>query len=397
MPTELVIRNVRPLERAAVDMRIADGVISEIGAGLVAAPEATVIDGGGQLLVPGFVDAHTHLDKTLYGRPWHRHQAGPSLMDKIENERRLRRELRLDPAEQSANQVQLALSKGTTHIRTHIDIDTESGLNNLHGVMATRERYRDTLTMQLVAFPQSGLLPRPGTLELLDEALRLGAEVVGGLDPSSIDRDPAGHLDAVFGLAQRHGVEVDVHLHEPGLLGAFSVELIAERTRALGMQGKVTISHAFCLGMVDDAYLSRLIELLLENRIAIMTHAPGASPFPPIKRLREAGVVICSGSDGIRDTWGPYGNADMLERAMLLGYRSNFRRDDDVELVFEIVTQGGATVLKAGDYGLTVGSRADCVLLAGETLVEAVVARPPRALVLAGGRVVARDGVFVGD
>jgi cytosine/adenosine deaminase-related metal-dependent hydrolase len=397
MPTELVIRNVRPLERAAVDVRIADGVISEIGGGLVAQPDATVIDGGGQLLVPGFVDAHTHLDKTLYGRPWHRHQAGPSLMDKIENERRLRRELQLDPAEQSANQVRLALSKGTTHIRTHIDIDTESGLNNLHGVMATREHYRDTLTMQLVAFPQSGLLPRPGTLELLDEALRLGAEVVGGLDPSSIDHDPAGHLDAVFGLAERHGVEVDVHLHEPGLLGAFSVELIAERTRALGMQGKVTISHAFCLGMIDDAYLSRLIELLLENRIAIMTHAPGASPFPPIKRLREAGVVICSGSDGIRDTWGPYGNADMLERAMLLGYRSNFRRDDDVELVFEIVTQGGATVLKAGDYGLTVGSRADCVLLAGETLVEAVVARPPRALVLAGGLVVARDGVYVGD
>jgi cytosine deaminase len=397
MPTELLIRNVRPLERAAVDVRVADGVISEIGVGLVAAPDATVIDGCGQLLVPGFVDAHTHLDKTLYGRPWHRHQAGPSLTDKIENERRLRRELRLDPAEQSANQVRLALSKGTTHIRTHIDIDTESGLNNLHGVMATRERYRDTLTMQLVAFPQSGLLPRPGTLELLDEALRLGAEVVGGLDPSSIDHDPAGHLDAVFGLAERHGVEVDVHLHEPGLLGAFSVELIAERTRALGMQGKVTISHAFCLGMVDDAYLSRLIELLLENRIAIMTHAPGASPFPPIKRLREAGVVICSGSDGIRDTWGPYGNADMLERAMLLGYRSNFRRDDDVELVFEIVTQGGATVMHANGYGLTVGCRADCVLLDGETLVEAVVARPPRALVLANGRVVAWEGVYVGD
>jgi cytosine/adenosine deaminase-related metal-dependent hydrolase len=397
MPTELLIRNVRPLERAAVDVRITDGLISEVGAGLEAQPDVTVIDGGGRLLVPGFVDAHTHLDKTLYGRPWHRHQAGPSLMDKIENERRLRRELRLDPAEQSANQIRLALSKGTTHIRTHIDIDTESGLNNLHGVMTTRERSRDRLTMQLVAFPQSGLLPRPGTLELLDEALRLGAEVVGGLDPSSIDRDPAAHLDAVFGLAERHGVEVDVHLHEPGLLGAFSVELIAERTRALGMQGKVTISHAFCLGMVDDAYLSRLIELLLENRIAIMTHAPGASPFPPIKRLRAAGVVICSGSDGIRDTWGPYGNADMLERAMLLGYRSNFRRDDDVELVFEIVTQGGATVMHADGYGLAVGCRADCVLLDGETLVEAVVARPPRALVLANGRVVARDGVYVGD
>jgi cytosine deaminase len=397
MAAELLIRNVRPLERAAVDVRIADGVISEIGVGLVAAPDATLIEGGGRLLVPGFVDAHTHLDKTLYGRPWHRHQAGPLLLDKIENERRLRRELQLDPAEQSAQQVRLALSKGTTHIRTHIDIDTESDLTNLHGVMATRERYRDTLTMQLVAFPQSGLLVRPGTLELLDEALRQGAEVVGGLDPSSIDRDPVGHLNAVFGLADKHGVEVDVHLHEPGLLGAFSIELIAERTRSLGMQGRVTISHAFCLGMVDDAYVSQLIELLLENRIAIMTHAPGASPFPPIKRLRAAGVVVCSGSDGIRDTWGPYGNADMLERAMLLGYRSNFRRDDEVELVFEIVTRGGATVMGADGYGLEPGCGADVVLLDGETLVEAVVTRPPRALVVANGRVVARDGVYVGD
>lgn len=397
MPTELLIRDVRPMERAAVDVRVADGVIREVGAGLRPGPDAEVVDGGERLLVPGFVDAHTHMDKTFYGRPWHRHQAGPSLMDKIENERRLRRELRLDPAEQSANQVRLALGKGTTHIRTHVDVDTESGLANLEGVMATRERYRDAITIQIVAFPQSGMLTRPGTVELLEEALRRGAEVVGGLDPSSIDRDPARHLDVIFGLAERHGVEVDVHLHEPGLLGAFAIELIAERTRALGMQGRVVISHAFCLGMVDDAYLGRLIELLLELRIAIMTHAPGASPFPPIKRLREAGVTICSGSDGIRDAWGPYGNADMLERAMLLGYRSNFRNDAEVELCLDIVTRGGAAVMKADGYGLAVGCRADCVLLDGETLVEAVVARPPRALVVANGRVVARDGACLLD
>src|SRR4029079_17376372 len=136
------------------------------------------------------------------------------------------------------------------------------------------------------------------------------------------------------------------------------------------MQGKVTISHAFCLGMVDDAYLSQLIELLLENRIAIMTHAPGASPFPPIKRLREAGVVICSGSDGIRDTWGPYGNADMLERAMILGLRNNFRRDDEVELALDVVTRGGARAMGLVGYGLGVGDFADLVLVDAETPAE---------------------------
>ena len=140
-----------------------------------------------------------------------------------------------------------------------------------------------------------------------------------------------------------------------------------------------------------------MLELLADNRIAIMTHAPGAAPYPPIQRLRAAGVVLCSGSDGIRDTWGPYGNADMLERAMLLGYRSNFRRDADVEAALEIVTHGGATVMQAIDYGLEVGCRADFVVLDGETLVEAVMSRPPRALVVANGRVVARDGVCVID
>jgi cytosine/adenosine deaminase-related metal-dependent hydrolase len=102
--------------------------------------------------------------------------------------------------------------------------------------------------MQLVAFPQSGMLVRPGTVELLEEALKMGADCIGGPDPSVVDRDPVRHLDAIFGLADRYGVEVDIHLHEPGALGAFAVELIVERTRALSLQGRVTISHVFCLG-----------------------------------------------------------------------------------------------------------------------------------------------------
>ena len=128
--------------------------------------------------------------------------------------------------------------------------------------------------MQIVAFPQSGMLVRPGTVELLEEALAQGAEVVGGLDPSTIDRDPAEHLDTIFGLAEKYDVDVDIHLHEPGDLGAFSVELIAERTQVLGWQGRVVISHALCLGGIDEPYLDRLIDLLLEDDIAIMSHGP---------------------------------------------------------------------------------------------------------------------------
>ncbi|HXH01980.1 MAG TPA: amidohydrolase family protein [Candidatus Competibacteraceae bacterium] len=393
MTRELLVKNVRPLEAAATDIRVVDGRIREIGSGLSAASaDATVIDGAGHILLPGLVDAHTHIDKTLWGLPWQRHQAGPRLIDKIENERRLRRELKLSPQQQSANQVRLAISKGTTHIRSHVDIDTEIGLAHLEGVLATKEQFRDSMTLQLVAFPQSGMLIRPGTVELLEEAIRAGADLIGGIDPSSIDRDPVGHLDTIFGIAERHGVGVDIHLHEPGMLGAFAVELIAERTRALGLQGRVTISHAFCLGMVEEAYLQQLIELLLENRIAIMTHGPGNYAFPPLKRLREAGVEICCGSDGIRDAWGPYGNADMLERAMLLGFRSNLRRDEDLEMVLDIVTYGGARVMGVEGYGLEPGCRADFVLVAGETRVQAMMNRDPRPCVVNNGRVVAADG-----
>ena len=394
MLSELLIKNVRPLERETVDISVVDGRVQKVSKGLLPSTSDTVmIEGQNHILIPGFVDAHSHLDKTLWGLPWHRNQAGPRLIDKIENERRVRRELNLSAEKQATNQIRQAIRMGTTHIRTHVDVDTEIGLKNLEGIMAAREKFKDLMTIQIVAFPQSGMLIRPGTVELLEEAIKAGAELIGGIDPSSIDRDPVRHINTIFEIAGRHGIGVDIHIHEPSTLGAFSIELVAERTKTLGLQGKVNISHAFCLGMIDDAYLNQLIDLLLENRISIMTHAPMPRPFfPPIKRLREAGVVLCSGSDGIRDTWAPYGNADMLERAMFLSWRSGFQKDEDLELALDITTFGGAKVVGAKEYGLEVGCRADFVLIEGETRVDAIVSRAPRKYVVKNGRVVARDG-----
>ena len=394
MLSELLIKNVRPLERETVDISVVDGRVQKVSKGLLpSTSDAVMIEGENHILIPGFVDAHSHLDKTLWGLPWHRNQAGPRLIDKIENERRVRRELNLSAEKQATNQIRQAIRMGTTHIRTHVDVDTEIGLKNLEGIMAAREKFKDLMTIQIVAFPQSGMLIRPGTVELLEEAIKVGAEHIGGIDPSTIDRDPVRHINTIFEIAGRHGIGVDIHIHEPSTLGAFSIELVAERTKALGLQGKVNISHAFCLGMIDDAYLNQLIDLLLENRISIMTHAPMPRPFfPPIKRLREAGVVLCSGSDGIRDTWAPYGNADMLERAMFLSWRSGFQKDEDLELALDITTFGGAKVVGAKEYGLEVGCRADFVLIEGDTRVDAIVSRAPRKYVVKNGRVVARDG-----
>lgn len=392
MPSTL-LRNVQPLGAETIDLLIVDGMIQATGQNLKAPEDAEVVDAGGRLVFPGFVDAHAHMDKTLLGLGWYRNEVGPNLIDKIENERQVRQEMQIDSYQQSSRQACLAIAAGTTHIRTFVDIDTEVKLGGFEGVSRMREDFRDALDVQIVAFPQSGMLVRPGTLELMDEALSNGAEVVGGLDPSSIDRDPAGHLDAIFNLAEKHDADIDIHLHEPGDLGAFSVELIAERTKALGWQGRVVISHAFCLGGVDESYYQRLVEMLLENRIAIMTHGPsGNRPIPPLMRLRQAGVEVCSGNDGIRDSWGPLNMPDMLLRAFIVAYRNNLRRDDEIETVLDVITHGGARVTGATGYGLAAGCTADLVIVDGETHVEAVIERPVRWMVMKRGKVVAHDG-----
>jgi cytosine/creatinine deaminase len=393
MTGTLLLRNIRPYAGAATDLLIENGRITRIAPALNAPPGATVEEGGGDIVLPGLVEAHTHLDKTMWGMPWYRNEVGPRITDRIDNERLNRRQLGIEPARQSARQCIQSSLMGTTHIRSHVDIDTDHGLWTIEGVMRTREDYRDIVDMDIVAFPQSGLLCRPGTLELMHGAMKAGADVVGGLDPCAIDRDPKGHLDAIFALCQRFRRPLDIHLHEPGEMGAFSLDLICERTRALGMHGKVTVSHAFCLGTPDPALVEPLISQLAELDIAIMTTAPASRPTPPVKKLLESGIRVCAGSDGIRDTWGPYGNGDMLERAMFVGLRNNFRRDDELRLALEVCTAEGAKVIGIDDYGLAEGNVADLVILPGETVAEAIVSRPHRRRVVKRGRIVARDGV----
>ncbi|MEZ5591409.1 MAG: amidohydrolase family protein [Gammaproteobacteria bacterium] len=394
MNNNLLLRNVRPMAQAAVDVLIRAGRIAEIGPQL-SAPDLESVDGQNAILLPGLIEAHTHLDKSLLGLPWYRNEVGPRLIDKIENERRVKHELGIEPQRQSERQSILSVSKGSTHIRSHVDVDTQDGLKGVEGVMATRDKLKDLIDIELVAFPQSGMLIRPGTVELMDQALQNGVDVVGGIDPAGMDRDPKGHIDTIFRLAEKHGKPVDIHLHEVGELGAFSMELIIDRTQALGMQNNVTVSHAFCLGMNDKTYVAQLIEQLAKAQVHIMTTGPAARSAPPVKALRAAGVVVCSGSDGIRDTWGPYGQADMLERAMFIGLSNNLRRDDEVEQALDICTHGGAQVMALQDYGLTVGCQADLVLVEGETLAEAVVTHAPRKLVLKRGKIVARDGICI--
>ena len=354
------------------------------------------IDLGGSLVMPPLVDGHIHLDKTLLGLPWVPNQAtGNRVADRIEAERKVRANRALPEAETGSNLVRQVMASGTLHMRTHVDVDNQLGLRNLHEILKVRERFRDLVAIEIVAFPQSGVLRSPGTAELLDAAIREGADLVGGLDPVGIDGDLDGHLDAIFGVAEKHGIGVDIHLHDGGESGIAQMLAIAQRSEAAGLQGKVAISHAFALGSVPTDSAARTADVLAKARIAIMSHGPGGATIPPLKLLKEHGVEVFGGSDNIRDAWSPFGNGDMLDRAMMIAYRANFRHDHELALAFEMVTDAGARVLGLADYGLKAGGPADFVAVEAETLAEAVATRPRRKLVVKAGRVIARDGALV--
>ncbi|MGG5811878.1 amidohydrolase family protein [Falsiroseomonas sp. CW058] len=391
--TGLLIRDCRPMGGPAADILVAAGRIAAIGPGLSAPAGTPVEEGRGLLALPAFVEGHTHLDKTLWGTPWWVNEVGPRLIDRIEAERRELARRDHDPAAAAERLARAFLLRGTTRIRSHADVAPEIGTRHADALVALRDALRGTMDIQVVAFPQSGLLVRPGTLDLLDRALRNGADILGGLDPSGIDRDPKGHCDAIFGLAARHGVPLDIHLHEPGELGAFALELIIERTLAQGMQGRVVVSHAFCLGEVARA--PALHEALAAAGIALATTAPPSRPVPSVRAARAAGGRIFAGNDGIRDTWNPNNGPDMLQRAWLVALKNDFRRDDEMELAFRMVTDWAAAACGFEACALAEGQRADLVLLEAENPLEAVAVQPPRRLVVSHGRVVARDGAAV--
>ena len=335
-----------------------------------------MLDLSGRLVLPGLIDAHCHLDKTLYGGPWVPHSAGDALEDRIGNDLRRRGELGIPDVDRITALLESMAAAGTSHVRSHTDIDPGAGLRGVEAVRAAVERLDGRIGVEQVAFPQHGLLINPGTAELLDEALRSGVETVGGIDPAGMDGDPVRHLDILFDLAARHGAGIDLHLHDPGTLGVWELELIAERTRDSGLHGRVTVSHAYGFCQADAATQGRVIERLTEAGVTLVTAAVYSFPVPPIKRLRAAGANVACGHDGICDLWGPYGSGDMLERAMHVAYRSTFRRDEDIELALDAATYGGARALGLEPYGLAAGAPADLVVVAARGAAEAVVTHP---------------------
>ncbi|KIU49626.1 MULTISPECIES: amidohydrolase family protein [Bradyrhizobium] len=393
MPADKLFINARLGDGMRRDMLVRDGRIAAIEAAGERPAGTETVDLGDALVVPGFVEGHIHLDTSFYGDTWRPHRPCTNGFDVHERVAfQAENMAAAAPMDVRArNQLDLCIGHGTTQMRSHVMVDGSVGLKSLETILKVRDEYRQLIDIQLVAFPQSGILSNPGTPQLLDEAIRLGANAVGGLDPASFDRDVEGHLDVVFGVAQKHGVDVDIHLHDGGMLGAFEVEQIAARTRAFGMEGRVAVSHAYGLGDIPADALKKTADILARSGVSIMTNAPGSRPFPPVATLRKAGVTVFSGNDNIRDSWWPYGDGDMLGRAMMIGYRSGFYTDEELAIAFDMITTAGAKALRLEGYGLHVGAKADFVTLNAAHIQEAVVARPSGRSVYKGGVLTARD------
>ena len=363
-------RHGQPFELAA-----SRGRITALGPAVPRLPDAEIIDLGGQLVLPGFVDGHIHLDKSFVGDRWHPHQPASSLRERLAIEKR---ELAAAPpiGQRADALVAQAVGFGTVAMRCHVDVDGSTGLAHLHALREVRERWLGIVQIQLVAFPQAGVMSCPGSAAALEAAMREGADVIGGIDPQTFDGDSDGQLEFVFCLAERHASRIDIHLHEPGETGIAQLGRIAARTRALGLGGRVAVSHAYALGEVDAATLERSADMHADAGVAIMTNAPGDHAFPPVRALRAAGVEVFLGNDNIRDAWWPYGNGDMLQRAMLLGYRSGFHGDDDLQAALDMATSAGARVLGLEDHGLAPGNAASFVVVDAPNAAAAVAAPP---------------------
>ncbi|MFC7304186.1 amidohydrolase family protein [Streptomyces monticola] len=389
-----VFRNVRPFgARAAVDLTVVDGRITD-----GPAPRgAQVIDGGGRMALPSLVDAHIHPDKTTWGGSWVTRKPASGIADYVAQDVELFKTQSRSVGERAYGLMAHAVTRGTRAMRAHVDVAPAYELAGVEGVGAARERLRHALDVQVVAFPQHGVVRAPGTAELLEEAAASGAvDLVGGIDPISFDHALDEQLDLLFGLADRHGVGVDIHLHDRDEKGLTVLRAIIDRTRALSLQGKVTVSHVFCLPGLSDAELSRMAADLGDLDIALTTVAPSDSLVLPIAKLREHGVRVGLGSDGVRDAWSPFGNADMLHRAHLLGWVTDVRLDDELADCYRVAAHGGADVMGLDHADLRPGAPADFVLVRGECEPQVVVDTPQRDLVVHGGRVVARDGELVG-
>lgn len=376
-----------------------NGRIERVAPGIEAGPAVRSVDLKGRLVVPGLVDAHQHLDKTrlrqlpnpagnLQGAiaAFSRYAAGMS---------------GADVAARAERTMAACLERGTVAIRSHVNVDAEAKLRGVEALIALRERWRERMRLQVVAFlTGSGTRAGAPARAWLEEALRLGADVLG-VNPNHADR-PAEILDLVFELAERHGKPIDLHLDEHLDAGQTYFQAVIERTRARGMAGRVVASHCSALSALEPGEAARVIEGFAAAGIGVIA-LPAANLFlqgrdatklaprglTRIAELQAAGVPVASASDNIQDPFVPSGSGDLLEIArwtLLAGHLGS----NDLGKAFDMISSVPARLLGLEhDYGIRAGARADLLITDAADPADLVASGPLARTVLVNGRVVA--------
>ncbi|AGY58784.1 amidohydrolase family protein [Gloeobacter kilaueensis] len=385
-----------------VDIAILGGRIVEVSPRIEAQAHRT-IEAAGFLVSPPFIDSHFHMDSTLtFGQP--RVNLSGTLLEGIALWGELQPQLTVESVKARALELcRWAIARGNLAIRSHVDI-CDPKLTALLALLEVRDQIKPYLDLQLVAFPQQGYLRYPDSLPLMQRALDLGVDVVGGIP--HFERTAAEGAESVrllCELAAERGLPVDMHCDESDDPHSRFVEYLAYQTTRLGLEGRVTGSHLTSMHSMDNYYASKLIDLMVEARLHVVANPlinitlqgrhdtyPKRRGVTRIRELQEAGLTVALGHDCVQDPWYPLGSHDLLEVAHMAVHVAQMTGIAQMGAMFEAITTAAARVLGLEHYGLTPGCWADMVILQARDPIEAIRLRPARLFVIRRGQVIAR-------
>ena len=400
---DVIIRNARLVfSEKNCDIGIKDGHFVEISES-IAASAAEEIDSRGYLVSAPFVDSHFHLDAALsLGLP--RLNESGTLLEGIQIWGELKEDLTPEAIKSRALKLlDWSIARGTLAIRSHVDV-TDPTLLAVDVLLEVREEMKEWIDLQLVAFPQDGLLRTANGKDLLLRALDKGVDVVGGIPHfERTMKDGSESITWLCETAEKRGLLVDMHCDETDDPLSRHIEHLTYETNRMGLNDRVTASHLTSMHSMDNYYVSKLLPLMAESGIQavcnplINIHIQGRHDTYPKRRgltrvpeLLDAGINVAFGHDCVMDPWYPMGSHDMLEVAHMGAHCLQMMGVSQLESIFETVTSRGARVMQLERYGIEVGGQADLVILQANSINDAIRLKPARLAVLRKGKMIAK-------
>ena len=389
------------------NVSIANGHFVGIDEGASPSASTVTLDAEGRMAVPGFVEPHIHLDKALISERAPVNVSG-TLTEAIEILWEIKRNYTAEEiAERASRVIAQAAANGIFRLRTHVDVDPIGGTRPAEGLIRARDRFRDLVDIQIVAFPQEGIVKSPGTEGLMRQVMKLGVDVVGGMPFNEASpQDSRRHIEIVFDIAREFDADIDMHVDETDDPMARTLEVLAELTIKNGWQGRVTAGHTCALASYPRNYADHVIDRLREADVNMIANPatnlmlqgrlddyPKRRGVTQVKELLAAGVNVACGQDFVHDTFYPFGQNDPLEIAFLLCHASQMTQPAEILTVMDMVTSHGAKALRIPNFGVTVGAVADLVVLDACDAREAFATRSPRRWVIRKGKLIAETRV----